>query len=342
MIYLRRIVGESMEPKKGKWNLGDILFFLLLFGILLFLIPFYSSLGEIFWLAVQFEVGTDTYISILGFLLCVFILFLGIKHKNSITKIFSLLLAFVFLLGPFWGYFEDKPYLNQIFSSYRFKKIKVIPPEECELDKNVQEHISNKLEQEYGEDMHIDVETMKPTNTRKSVKDKIRCMPSHTHYTYLIEYKDTAGEKRTIVYDGKDTFYDNMLEDSFEITYASVGAYFKQTSTERNVSYRFYLYKDKKLVEMTRGNVISEKLSFPYPSEVSIQNFNQDTRMVLDITFSILVKQAEAHSRVEKLEEETRYPLHAIIHYGKTVEYYAGGKWYSSEADFLKKLEDNN
>ncbi len=327
-------------PRKRKINIGDVIFGTLLVGMLLFMIPFYSSIIDIIMLSAQFMVGSDTYVCILGFLFCVFLIFLGIKYKNNATKIFALILGFAFIMSPFWGYLKERKYFDRTFSTYHFKGITVVLPDTCGVAQKAEEQLANKLEEEYGEDMHIDVDKIPMPIKNSTFQEKLKCMPTKTQYAYLIEYKDANGQSRVITYDGEDTFDSHMAVSSYEIMYTNIGDFFSQKQPDRKVEYHFYFYdKQDGLKEMTRGNLVEKKISFVYPSLLTLQNFNQDNRLVLDVTFSILVHQEEAHQMIEELDQNSIYPLHAVIHYGKTTEYYADQKWYGKETDFFKKIE---
>ncbi len=326
-------------PRKKKIGIGDALFIILLIGMLIFMIPFYSSIFDIVSLAAQFMVGSDTYICILGFVFSIFLIILGTKYKNSTTRIFALILGFVFIMSPFWGYIKERSYFRRTFSSYHFKGITVIQPDECGLVQKTQEQISQKLEEEYGEDMHIDVEKVTPINN--TLKEKLKCMPSKTNYAYLIEYKDSSGQTRTITYDGEKNFDKRMAVASYEIMYTSIGDFFQEKQPDRKVDYQFYFYdKVNGLRTMTRGNLVENKISFVYPATLTLNNFNQDKRLVLDATFSILAHPEEIHHIIEELDQNSEYPLRSIVHYGKTQEYYIDGKWYTKESEFLQKMEE--
>lgn len=327
-----------MGPKKQKTDAGDVIFVILLVIMLLFLIPFYKSILDIFILSAQLMVGTNTYLGLLGLVFSLFVMFLCFKHNSGIGKVFSLILAFVFLLAPFMDFFNEISYFKQTFTDYHFKGIRVIQPDECEVAQKVQNQMIEKLENEYGGDLEMEPEKIVPKDT--STKEKIKCMPSKTHYAYLIEYTDSYGEKRTVVYDGRDNLDKSLKAQSYDVLYSYMNSYFEQKISNRKTDFQFYIYtKANGLEKLDRSNIVTERVEIPYPTELNLENFNQDKRFVLDVTFALVINSSEIHSIIEELDHKTPNPLSVVVHKGSTSEYYVGGNWTSSESNFLKQIE---
>lgn len=325
-------------PKKKK-KIGDIIFIVLLIIMLLFLIPFYSSLANIAVLGAQLLVGTDTYLALIGFIFCLFIMFLGFKYKNNITKNFALILAFIFVISPFFGYFESRSEIKSMLGDYSFKGLTVIQPDECQLDRQVQEQISNALEENFGSDLQIEVEKTTPKNT--TAKEKIRCMPSKTHFAYTIAYTDAYGQKKTVVYDSEVDFEDTVMTQSYNILYNKMGEYLREKEGERQVSFTMYIYNSSSgLVELTKKTLLSEDYSLPYPFKLTLENFCIDKRFALEVTFSLVTSQEIAHSIIEELVGMSNIDYPVLIHYGKSTEYYWKGSWIAGDKDdFVSTLK---
>lgn len=330
-----------MIPSKkdeGKVSAGDILFLVVLILVLLFLIPFYSSIFEVLKLSAQFMVGADTYIGLLGSILGGFMLFLGIKHHNNAIKVFGLLLTFAFLLSPFYTYLGKRNHLKESLGKYTFQGITVIQPDSCQLEEKAAEKISDTFQTQFGSDLDIDsVESTPLPKSNASWKEKLRCMATETHYVYKITYQDAFDEKRTILYDGDENFDNALKVHSYEILYGKIGEYLEEYEP---LHYQLKVYgQGKAPTELNRTSVINEKINLPNPNEITLKNFYQDKRLVLEIWFQRLKDKNKIHQLVSDLEEKSVTDFPVIIHYGNTSEYYLRGLWYPFlEKEFITKL----
>ena len=106
---------------EGKMGICDIVFIILLVLMLLFLIPFYSSILDILKLASQFMVGADTYIGLLGFILGFFMGKIIVKRSIDISFLLCLIYALIsfglmLLIGSLKYVFYDYMYSNFTFT----------------------------------------------------------------------------------------------------------------------------------------------------------------------------------------------------------------------------------
>lgn len=325
-----------------KLSVGDIVVFVLFFGMAIFLIPFYSSIFEVLKQAGQMTVGVNTYLGIFGVIFGFFLFSLGIRNRNNAIKIFSLCLTFFFLLFPFYGYFSNRTYFKETLGDYKFGKIVIVQPDDCELIKEAQQNISDKLTNQFGNDLDFDVEVdysySNYVTSNTSYKQRIACMPSKTHYVYKLTYKDVYGSERTILYDGKENFDVLLVVSSYEIMNDEVGTFLMEEANVEHGSYQFKIYSNGSgLVPLTRKNSVSEKLHLPYPSVISLNNFYKDKRLVLDVEF---FDRETAYQTIEKLWSESGSQFPVIIHYGKNTEYYFEGTWYrESEQQLFERMK---
>ncbi len=326
---------------EDKLSVGDIIFLVILLVIVIFLIPFYSSIFEVLKLAFQIMVGIDTYIGLLGSIMGLFMLFLGFKHKNCFIKIVGLCLSFAFLLSPFYEYLGSRNYLKKTLGNYTFSGLTVVQPTSCELEQKVQDKIVNTINDQFGSELDIEgVEVTNPSSTGGSWKDKIKCMQVETHYVYKISYKDFYDESRTILYDGRENF-DSMLRlQSYEIIQEKMANYLDDYKELGKVSHQFKFYgQGRGIRNLDRSSVISEKISFPTPNKITLNNFYQDNRLILEITFQNLKDKNKVYELVRNLEDTSKGTFPVIVHYGNTSEYYMRGIWYPfNEKDLVEKL----
>lgn len=326
---------------EGKIGIGDIVFLVILVVILIFLIPFYSSIFNVLKLAVQFMVGADTYIGLLGSLLGFFMLFLGFKHSNSIIKIFGLILMFAFLLNPFYEYLGNREHLKKSLGKYTFQGLTVIPPDSCQLEEKVQDKMIDTWNSQFGSE--LDIEEIGPTPLPKSDaswKEKLRCMPVETHYVYRISYTDAFDENRTILYDGKDNFNAMLKVQSYEILYEKIGDYLDEIQGIGKYNYHFKIsIQGKGLLTLDRSSVVNENVIIPTPNKITLKNFYQDKRLILEIQFKNLKDKNKIYQLINDLEEKSEYAFPIIVHYGTTSEYYLRGVWYPYlEKEFITRL----
>ncbi len=326
---------------EGKMGVGDIVFLVILVVILIFLIPFYSSIFNVLKLAVQFMVGADTYVGLLGSLLGFFMLFLGFKHRNSIIKIFGLLLMFIFILNPFYEYLGNRKHLQESLGKYTFQGLSVIQPDSCQLEEKVQMKMVDTWNTQFGSDLDIEgVQTSPLPKSDASWKEKLRCMPVETHYVYKISYKDAFDENRTILYDGKENFNAMLKVHSYEILYEKIGDYLKDIQGIGKFEYYFKISSQGKgLLILDRSSVVNENVIIPTPNKITLKNFYQDKRLALEIYFKNLKDKDKIYQLVNDLEEKSEYPFPIIIHYGNFSEYYLRGIWYPySENELITRL----
>ena len=318
---------------EGKMGICDIVFIILLVLMLLFLIPFYSSILDILKLASQFMVGADTYIGLLGFILGFFMMFLGFKYRNSVIKIFGLLLMFSFLLSPFYGYLGNYHYLKESLGKYTYKGLEVILPDDCMVEKKEEPKNSNTFES--GMDSNFSF-----FNNSSSWKDKMKCMSTETHYVYKISYRNDFQEEKMILFDGKENFDKMMRVQSYEIVYEKMGDYFSSIKGIGKVDYQFKIsISGKGILDLDRSTVINEYISFPSPHRVNLSNFYQDSRLILYVKFQTISNQDKVHKVITELEEKSENDFPVIVNYGNKKEYYLRGLWYNfSEKELISKL----
>ena len=335
---------EPVKQEEHKVDVGDVIFYLLLIVALLFFIPFYSGIFEILKYASQIMVGMNTYIGLGGVVLGLSNVLVGFKKKISVVKILGLLVMIGCMLLPFYEYIGSRSYLKEVLGEYTFDKLLVIAHNDCEMEKQLQAEVASKFSSELGEEGEIDVDNLSTTDpTNGTIKDKIRCMPSTTHLMYRIAYKDSRGCDRIIVYDGKNNFVESLSLESYKILNEELEDYlnFKKGKGKASHNLKFYS-KGKGFVDITNSNLITEKIALPYPSTIMIDNFYQDSRLIVELTFELAVDKTLAKEIVEELDEKFSQPITAIIHYGKNTEYYFQKNWYQeNENTFIKRLSGN-
>ncbi len=333
-----------IKQEECKVDVGDIIFYILLVVTLLFLIPFYSGIFEILKYASQIMVGVNTYITLGGAFLGFAVILIGFKKKLSFIKIIGLFVMVGFLLVQFYSYIGNRGYFKESLGNYTFDKLLVIAHNDCEMEKQMQAEVANKLSSEIGEEGEIDVDNIPTTDpTDGTIKDKIRCMPSTTHLIYKIAYKDSRGIDRNILYDGKNNFEDALSLESYKILNEELEDYLNSKKGKGKVFHKFKIYSTGKgFIDLTNSILISEKVSMPYPGKITIDNFYQDSRLVLELNFDLVIDKTLAKEIVKELDEKFQDSLIAIIHYGKNTEYYFQGQWYQElESAFIKRLSGN-
>lgn len=314
-------MGDSKNSKK-EIDIVNIIFIILLIIVLLCLIPFYPSILKIFVLSFNAEVGTDVYISVLGFIFSIVIMAIGFKNRNSLTKIFGLVLVTVFLINPFSGYLGKRDLFKKTLNSYNFKGMSVVQSSECGMQAAAQDQLLTALKQEYGEDFDVDVET--PTVSENATfKEKFQCMPSETTFIYTFSYKDAYGKTRKISYSSENVYYQLLKIASYEIINEKITELLKNSQGQRKFDYNFYIVDSKNsLIDMTRTSINTESIYFEYPSKITLENYNEDKKIVLEIKLSAITKKEEADKIIKELRDLSKYPINVIISYSKKTEYY--------------------
>lgn len=333
-------MGPSNQDE-GKMTIIDILFLIVLVVIAIFLIPFYSSIFEVLKLAIQFMVGVDTYIGLLGVLLGAFMLFLGFKQRNSAIKIFGLLLVFAFIVSPFYEYLGNRKYIKNALGKYTFHSLSVIQPDGCQLEEKVKDKMSDTFQSEFGSDLDIEsVPTTPVPKSDASWKEKLRCMATETHYVYNISYTDAAGEKKIIAYDGKENFNEMLKIHSYEILYQELGEHLETIPNMGKIDYQLKLYiQGRGILPLDRTSVVSEKVVLPSPNKITLKNFYQDKRILLEFHFEKAKDKNQVHQFVKELEENSEGTFPVIVSYGNTKEYYLRGSWYPyNEQEFMLRI----
>lgn len=313
---------NDFKNKRNNIDIANVIFIILLVIILIILIPFYPSIFNLLILSFNAEVGTDVYVSVLGFIFSLVIMAIGFKNRSSLTKIFALVLTFVFIINPFTDYFNKKNLLNKTLDNYKFKGMSVVKSSECGMQAAAQDQLLTALKREYGEDFNIEVE--KPIiNENATFKEKFQCMPSETTFLYSFTYKDAYGNTRKISYSSEDVYYQLLKIASYEIINEKINELIKENQGTRKFTYDFYFLKYKNgLTEMNRTNINTDGIYFKYPSKITIKDYNEDKKIVLKIKLSPITKKMEADNLIKQLKEVSNYPLNIIIEYSKQVDYY--------------------
>lgn len=335
---------EPVKQENVKVDIGDVIFYILTIIILIFLIPFYSGIIEILKYASQLMVGVNIYIALGGVALGFSIIVVGFKKKMSPIKIIGLLFMTGCLLYPFYDYIGNRGYFKEVLGNYTFDELVVIAHTDCEMEKQMQAEVANKFSVEFGEDVEVNADNIETTDpTDGTIKDKLRCMPSTTHIVYKISYKDKKENERVIVYDGKNNFSDMILLESYKILQEDLEEYLNSKKNGGKISYQLKLYSNGRgIIDVDNNTLLSEKVKLPYPSNISIDNFYQDDRLILDISFELNVNKDLAHEIVEDLIEIENKDIPVIIHYGQSTEYYFKGNWYKeTEKELYKKISGN-
>lgn len=313
---------EVKNNNSDKKDIIEIIFIILVIIVLISLIPFYSSIFNLIVLSFNAEVGTDVYVSVLGFIFSLVIIGIGFKNRNGLTKIFGLFLAVVFIINPFTDYFSKRSLFSKTLNNYDFKGMSVVQSSECGMQAAAQDQLLTALRAEYGEDFNVEVET--PTiNKNATFKEKFQCMPSETTFIYSFTYKDAYGVQRNISYSSEEVYYQLLKIASYEIVNSKIGELIKENQGERKFTYDLYFLNGKKgLTEMTRSNINTEGIYFDYPSKITLKDYNADKKIVLEIKLSAITKKEEADVIIKKLKDISNYPLNIIITYSKETFYY--------------------
>jgi hypothetical protein len=312
----------DFNANKKEIDVASIIFIILLVIVLICLLPFYSSIFTLFRLSFNAEVGTDVYVSMLGFIFSLVIMGIGFRNRNALTKIFALVLASVFIINPFTGYFGKQALFKKTLKNYNFKGMSVVQSSECGMQAQAQDQLITALKKEYGDGFDVEVET--PTIDKNSTfKEKFQCMPSETTFMYSFTYKDAYGKKRKISYTSDDVYYQLLKIASYEIVNEEITKLLKNNQGTRKISYNFYILDSKsKLIDMTRNSINAESIYLDYPSTITLKKYNEDKKIVLEIKMSDISKIAEAHSIIKELKDISEHPINVIINYAKETEYY--------------------
>lgn len=313
---------RDFENKKKELDVAGIIFAILLVVVLLCLIPFYPSILKLFILSFNADVGTDVYVSVLGFIFSLIIIGVGFKNRNSLTKVFGLVIAIVFLINPFTDYFGKRDLFKKTLKNYNFKGMSVVKSSECGMQAAAQDQLLTALKQEYGEDLDFEVEKPK-ISENATFKEKFQCMPSETTFIYSFTYKDAYGKTRSISYSSDDVYYQLLKIASYEIVNEKITELLKSTQGQRKFNYNFYIVDSKNsLIDMTRTSINTESIYFEYPSKVTLENYNEDKKIILEIKLSAITKKEEADRIINELKQLSKYPINVIISYSKSIDYY--------------------
>jgi len=329
------------NKEDSKVNIGDIIFLILAVIFLLFLIPFYPSLLTIVKKGVAAEVGKDVYFCVFALMLSCGVMFLGFKFKNFFTKLTALGLIALFTFMPFREYLNKKSLFKETLSNYKFEGLTIVPPLECEPQKEMIEEIKKNGQEQFGESdfWGFEVETRPMPEDDATFKEKFECMPSKTTFKYIISYKDAYNVTRHIEYIDDDTYFETLKAESFSIALE----YFVDLLKEHNLGntkYWFYIVSPKKSpIALNRKTIISENLELPYPSRITLNNFTVDRRLLIELDFGMTPKTEDVKAFVKKLHETSDYPLNLITTHRQETEYYVRGELFNGTyEEFIQAL----
>ena len=332
------IKGNKEDPKV---EVGDIIFLVLALILLLCLIPYYPSLLTILKKGFAAEVGKDVYFCVFALVLSCGVMFLGFKFKNFFTKLTALGLIALFAFMPFREYFGKKSLFKDTLSNYKFEGLTIVPPLECEPQKEMIEEIKKTGQEQFGESdfWGFEVETRPMPEDGATFKEKFECMPSKTTFKYTLSYKDAYNVTRHIDYIDDDTYFETLKAEAFSIALE----YFVNLLKEHNLNntkYWFYVVTPSKSpIALNRKTIISENLDLPFPSKVTLNNFTRDRRLLIELDFSLSAKPTDVKAFVKKFHEISDYPLNLVVKHRNEIEYYVKGQLFEGTyEEFLQAL----
>ena len=334
----RKQIDDSNE---FKMNPVDVAFYILLVIVIICLIPYHEAIIDVVLSAAQAETGREVYYSMFALLVSIAVMVSGFTTRNGVIKIFGLALTTFFAVYPLNGYFGNSSLFKKTLNNYDFVSMKIIRDTSCSGSQQFQKQLTEQLISQYGED-GFDVEVVvQPLAENATYKEKLKCMPTTTTMAYTLRYKDYYGEEREIIYINNDSYNKLLKVSSYEIIYDKIGEFLKNHQGKRNVSFKMYLLQNKALLTpLNRTNLLSEGILMEYPAHISLENYNLDKRIVLEIQMSDISKRDEAHDLIDKMNDISKYPLNIIIKYGKSTEYFMQGKYYEIDSydEYIKLL----